>query len=44
MDVELELDDEVILYLALKAHEKDVTLNQYLNEIIKKYVDEGEEK
>ena len=39
MEVELDLDDETILFLALKAHEKDITLNQYINEILKKHME-----
>lgn len=42
IDVELELDDETILFLALKAHEKDITLNQYINQILKIYIDQCE--
>jgi len=39
-EVELDLDNNTILFLALKAHEKDITLNQYINEILKKYLDQ----
>lgn len=39
-EVEVDLDDATILFLAKKAHEKDITLNQYVNEIIKAYIDQ----
>ena len=42
MEIDLDLDDETILFLAKKAHEKDITLNQYINEILKTYLDQYE--
>jgi predicted HicB family RNase H-like nuclease len=38
-EIELDLDDDVILYLALEAHKRDITLNEYINEILKKCID-----
>jgi predicted HicB family RNase H-like nuclease len=32
--VELDLSDELILKLALEAHEKGITLNEYINQIL----------
>jgi len=32
--VELNLDKDLILKLSLKAHEKDITLNQLFNDIL----------
>ena len=39
-EIELDLDDDVILNLALEAHKRDITLNKYINEILKKYINE----
>lgn len=35
VDVEVDLDDDVFIGLAQAAHEKDITLNQLCNQIIK---------
>ena len=32
---EIELEDEVILKLALQAHEQDITLNQHINNVLR---------
>lgn len=39
-EIELTISDENLLFLALEAHKKDITLNEYINQILKKYVDE----
>ena len=39
VDVPIELEDAEFMRLALEAHEKDITLNQHVNDIIKKYFD-----
>ena len=39
VDVLIELEDADFMRLALEAHEKDITLNQHVNDIIKKYID-----
>lgn len=36
----LELDEQEFLYLARKAHEKDITLNKLIEEIIIRYMNE----
>ena len=36
VEVELELPNDVILALALKAHELDITLNQLINDILRR--------
>jgi len=33
--VELDLDDSVILKLAIQAHKEDITLNHHINNIIR---------
>lgn len=38
--IELTISDENLLFLAIEAHKRDVTLNQYINEILKKCIDE----
>ena len=39
VDIPIELEDAEFMRLALEAHEKDVTLNQHVNDIVKKYID-----
>ena len=41
VDVEVDLDDEVLLRLALEAHRKDITLNQLINESLKSFIEQG---
>lgn len=36
----LELDEQEFLYLARQAHEKDITLNKLIEEIIIRYMNE----
>lgn len=43
VDVELELDNDVIVQLALEAHRRDVTLNQLLNDILREMVEKEDE-
>ena len=38
---EVDLDDEVLLRLALEAHRKDITLNQLINESLKSFIEQG---
>lgn len=37
-EVELNLTDEQFIYLALAAHDKNITLNSYVNKMLSKYV------
>lgn len=39
-EVELTISDENLLFLAIEAHKRDITLNEYINEILKKYANE----
>lgn len=39
-EVELTISDENLLFLALEAHKRDITLNEYINQILKKYINE----
>lgn len=34
----IELDNKDLLELALQAHEKDVTLNEHINDLLKEYI------
>ena len=43
VEVELELDEKTLLYLALEAHKKNVTLNDYMIELLEDYVREHKE-
>ena len=40
--VEIELPKKDILKLALLAHEKDVTLNVFINDVLKQGIKDGE--
>ena len=40
--VEIELPEKDILKLALLAHEKDVTLNVFINDVLKQGIKDGE--
>ena len=44
VSIEIELEDAQLLKLALDAHEKDITLNQHMNEVLQQYIDEYELK
>tara|TARA_B000000565_G_scaffold230516_1_gene188848 strand:+ start:214 stop:426 length:213 start_codon:yes stop_codon:yes gene_type:complete len=40
--VDLDLDDSVILQLAMQAHRENITLNQHINNIIREQLPEVE--
>lgn len=42
--IQVDLDDEVILFLALEAHKRDITLNKLINEILKDYIESPKEE
>lgn len=42
INVEVDLSDETILKLALLAHDRDITLNQMCNALLKDYIQEHE--
>ena len=39
----MDFPDEQLLELCLRAHKQDVTLNQYINKILKDYINNLEE-
>jgi hypothetical protein len=39
VEIEIELPDDILLNLCLLAHEKDITLNQFCNKILKEYTE-----
>lgn len=39
-EVELDLDDETILKLALEAHKRDITLNSMIEIILQEFIDQ----
>ena len=39
VDVEIDLDDETILKLALEAHKRDITLNNMIEIILQEAID-----
>ena len=42
VDVEIELPESDLLKLALLAHEKDITLNDFVNDVLLKGIIDGE--
>lgn len=38
VEVEIELSDDNFLILARAAHEKDITFNQLVNELLREYM------
>ena len=38
-DIQVEITDEEFFKLAMEAHEKDITLNQHINNILKEFID-----
>ena len=43
VEVEIELDDDVLLKLAMLAHDLDITFNQLCNDILKSKIEKREE-
>jgi len=41
--IELELSNDELLLLAMQAHKQDITLNQHIQNILQRFVDEHEE-
>jgi macrodomain Ter protein organizer (MatP/YcbG family) len=41
-NVDIELSTEVFMTLAKQAHERDITLNEHINEILKKTIKDSE--
>jgi len=39
-DITINLDRDVLFELMLMAHERDITLNQLVNEVLKAYIEE----
>ena len=42
VDIEIELPESDLLKLALLAHEKDITLNDFVNDVLIKGIIDGE--
>ena len=42
--VEIEIEEELLFQLMLLAHEKDITLNQLVENILREFVDRNTEK
>ena len=42
IEIEFDLPDKDVLKLALLAHEKDVTLNAFINDVLKQGIKRGE--
>ena len=38
-EIEIQIEDDILLKLALEAHHKDMKLNDYLIEIVMEYVE-----
>jgi hypothetical protein len=41
--IELELSNDELLQLAMQAHKQEITLNQHIQNILQRFVDEHEE-
>jgi len=37
--IEIDLDDDLLMKLFLLAHERDITLNQLINDILRDYLE-----
>jgi predicted HicB family RNase H-like nuclease len=37
--IEIDLDEDLLYQLMLKAHEYDITLNQMIEKILREYID-----
>ena len=37
--IEIDLDEDLLYQLMLKAHEHDITLNQMIEQILREYLD-----
>ena len=42
VDMEIDISDEQFLFVAKKAHERDITFNEMFNIIMKEYIDKLE--
>lgn len=43
VDVEIDFDEQDLLYLAMKAHDRDMTLNQIINEMLTDFIKENQD-
>lgn len=41
VDVEIDFEEEHLLYLYELAHEKDITLNQLINDMLTEFIEEN---
>ena len=39
VNIEIDLDEDLLYQLMLKAHEYDITLNQMIEKILREYLD-----
>ena len=39
VQMEVDLDDETILKLAIEAHKRDITINKYIEEVLQQFID-----
>jgi predicted HicB family RNase H-like nuclease len=40
--IKIDLEEDVLYQLMLRAHEQDITLNQMIERILREYIDEYE--
>jgi len=43
-DIEIELNEKDLLKICMLAHESDLTLNQYINFVLEKYIGDLNDK
>jgi len=43
VDVEIDFEEDDLFYLMQKAHEKDITLNQLINDMLTEFIEENKD-
>jgi hypothetical protein len=44
VDVEIDIDDDVLFKLMLMAHKRDITLNKFIEQILREYLEKMNKK
>lgn len=43
VNIEIDFNEKDLLWLAMQAHDKDITLNQLINEMLTKFIVENKD-
>lgn len=43
VDVEIDFDEDDLFWLAMQAHEQDITLNQLINKMLTEFIEENKD-